>query len=365
MNPLRIAQLRLVSQRLNAEKPISARDIVSWMGAIQAQDFPMAKWAIGVRSMGSTETIVDTAINKGEILRIHLLRPTWHFVAAEDIHWMLELSSAQIKSAQGSRDRALELTEEIYSKSNEVLEKTISVRGHLSREQLVAELNRAGIATDQNRAAHILSRAELEKIICSGPIVNGKPTYALLSERVPNARNLSKDEALAELARRYFTSRCPASLQDFRWWSGLSAGDANQALELVKSDFVAEKNDRNTYWLPQNNYTISPDQPSAYLLPTYDEFIISYTDRSATITADLDQQLKKISDRGVFRPIIIVRGQTIGIWKRTIRKDHMILDIELFKSVSPANLELIQQSAYEFGRFSGKQIEFVNSSTQW
>lgn len=361
MNQSDIALIRLASQQLARTKFTTPKEIVSWMGAIQAQDYPMAKWAIGVRLPGKTDQDIENAITHAEIIRTHLLRPTWHFVSAIDAGWMIDLTAAQIKTAQSSRNRDLELTEEVFSKSNAIIEKALSTDRHLIREELITELNKAGIATDQNRAAHLFARAELEKIICSGATRNGKTTYAIFSERVRTINRLSRDEALAELARRYFTSRCPASLQDFTWWSGLPAREANFALELVKTTFTPEVIERCTFWFPPE-FTISKQSlPSAYLLPTYDEFIISYTDRSASIPAKLEQHMKKISDRGVFRPIIVVNGQVAGIWKRTIQKTMMLLEIQPFSPTDPYSKDLINEAITQYGNFSGKKTAVNNN----
>lgn len=323
----------------------------------------MAKWAIGVRLPNSTEKLVEQVINKGEVLRTHLLRPTWHFVSPEDINWLLELTAPHIKASQKARDRDLELTETIYLRSNSIIEKALSEHGALTREKLVAELNKAGIATDQNRAAHLLMRAELEKIICSGPIEKSKPTYALFAERVPKPKKLVKEAAQAELARRYFTSRSPATLQDFTWWSGLSAKDASQALELVKPKFIPEVIDDRTYWLVPDFERHAPDRPTVHLLPTYDEFILSYYNRSASIPAELEKHMKEISDRGVFWPIILFDGQVIGIWKRIHKKDTVIVEVELFSSPESSVLELIEKAAAKFADFLGLKLEFNPNPT--
>jgi hypothetical protein len=359
MNLSDIAPIRITSQHIAGTKLTTPKEIVSWMGAVQAQDYPMAKWAIGVRLPGSTDQGIEAAIDNAGIIRTHLLRPTWHFVAAEDVSWLLDLTASQIKAAQSSQDRDLELTETVFTKSNTVIEKALSSGKHLTREELIAELHKAGIATDQNRASHLFARAELEKIICSGATHNGKATYALLSERVQKTRELTKDEALAELARRYFTSRCPASLQDFTWWSGLPARDANHALELVKSDFIPEPIGKHTYWLTNHYDTPESNQASAFLLPTYDEFILSYTDRSASIPAELEGHMKAISDRGVFRPIIVVNGQVAGIWKRTIKKDIIFVELQSFTNFNQFTMDLIDQTAHQYGYFFGKKIEIM------
>lgn len=322
----------------------------------------MAKWAIGVRLPGSTYQGIEAPIDNADILRTHLLRPTWHFVAAEDIYWLLDLTASQIKAAQSSRDRDLELTEAVYTKSNTILEKALSNSKHLTREELVAELKKAGIATDQNRASHLFARAELEKIICSGALRSGKPTYALLAERVRKTRVLTKDEALAELARHYFTSRCPATLQDFTWWSGLPARDANRALELVKPELNLETIDGHTYWLTHDFTMPQANHTSAFLLPAFDEFIISYTDRRASIPAELESHMKEISDRGVFRPVIVVNGQVVGVWKRRIKKDVLIVELEHFTPPEKVIAHLIEAVANHLGDFWGKKTVIGSES---
>ena len=360
MEATEIAQNRLASQQLINKKFLTPLDITAWMGAIQAQDFPMAKWAIGLRLPGATDALIESAINRGDILRTHLLRPTWHFVAAEDICWLVELSAPQIKAAQRSRDRDLELTDEIYSRSNAIIEKALSGGNHLTKEELVKELGKASIATDQNRASHLLMRAELEKIICSGAIRNGRPTYALLSERVRNRKNLSREEALFKLAERYFASRCPATSEDFSWWSGLPAGMVREALDLTKGSFHREQLRGKNFIIP-NDFT-PPDvsRPTAILLPPYDEFILSYADRSASISHELESHLKEISDRGMFRPIIVIDGQVRGTWKRTIKKESVTIEVNPFDAYDLQSRKAILEATKQYAAFVNKEIQVVD-----
>jgi DNA glycosylase AlkZ-like len=351
-----IADIRLVSQQLTGTKLTTPKEIVEWMVAMQAQDYPMAKWAVGVRLPGSTDGDIEASIDSGSIIRTHLLRPTWHFVAGEDVAWLIDLTRTQIKAAQRSRDRQLELTEEEYTKSNTIIEKALSTGVHLSREELLRELNKANIATDQNRSAHLLARAELEKIICSGATRNNKPTYALFSQRVPQAKKLTREEALSQLARGYFASRCPATLQDFTWWSGLPAGEARQALELVKMEFNPETIDGKTYWLTVDFSISQSNLASVLFLPTYYEFMLSYTDRSASIPAELESHMREISDRGVFRSIIVVNGQVVGIWKKTIKKEQILLELQYFIQQDNHTLQMVEKASLQYKNFTGKKI---------
>ena len=321
------------------------------MGAMQAQDYAMAKWAIGVRLANATDQAIETAINNAEIIRTHLLRFTWHFVSADDVYWMLELTAPHIKASLKSRHRELGLDETIVAKSNAVIKRALRGGKQLTRAELIAKLAQAKIATDDNRASHLLGCAELDGIACSGATRNGKQTYALLEERVPKTKSLTREQALAKLAQKYFTSHGPATLQDFVWWSGLPVADAKRALEMVKADFISEKIGAQTFWLTD----FSAPKSVAHLLPAFDEFIISYRDRSAALA---DEHFRKmISSNGIFRPVIVVNGQVAGLWKRTIKKDSAIVETGFFKQPDKTTRRLIEQAVFRYERFLGKITE--------
>jgi len=351
--------MRLASQQLVRTKCSTPKEVVSSMVAMQAQDFPMARWAIGARVIGATDLDVLTAIDEARIIRTHMLRPTWHFVAAEDVYWLLELTAPQIRTGQKARERQLELTEAVYAKSNSVIEDSLKDVDFLTREQLLNAVERAGIAIDQNRSAHLLMRAEVDQIICNGPIRSGKPTYALLARRVRKIKRLTKEEALAKLAQRYFFSRCPATQQDFAWWSGLPAGAVRQAMDLAKADFHPEKMQEHTYWIPNNLSIHGQRSLNAQLLPPFDEFIVGYNERSAAIPPEYEMHMKDISNRGVFRPIIVINGQVAGIWKRTIQKDSVIVELQPFEPLSSSIQKLMITAARQYGSFLGKSVEIT------
>jgi len=229
----------VVSQRLNNQKLSSSEfkkpvDVVRWLGAVQAQDFNGAKWALALRMRGATDADVETAYNDGQILRTHVMRPTWHFVAPEDIRWLLQLTAPRVNVRCGPNYRKLELDTATLKRSNKILTKALQGGKHLTRSALKKVLNSSGIAADDTvRMAHILLRAELEGLVCSGPRIGKQFTYALLEERVPSTTALTRDEALAKLTQRYFTSHGPATLQDFIWWSGLTTADARHGVEMI------------------------------------------------------------------------------------------------------------------------------------
>jgi hypothetical protein len=350
-----ISNLRLQNQQLINSKFKTAQNIVGWMGAMQAQDFEMAKWAVGIRLSGSTEKVIESAINNGEIIRTHLMRPTWHFVSSDDIYWMFELTAPQIKASMKFRDKQLELTDKIYKKSNSIIERSLKGNNHLSREELISELKKAKIAVDMNRASHLLMRAELDGIVCSGIMKDRKPTFALLGERVIKKEAFSKEEALVRLAKTYFTSHGPATIQDFAWWSGLTVFESKQALEMVKSELLSESLGQNTFWFSKRISGNKTQQEKVYLLPSFDEYIISYKDRSAIFPHD--DFKKAVSNNGVFRPVIIINGQVAGIWKRVIKKDKIIIELRLFYSISGLVKSQIEIAATNYAYFIDKKTE--------
>ena len=215
---------------------------------MQGQDFNMLKWALGTRLQDSMEETINEAIDSGEIVRTHLLRPTLHLVSSDDIGWILKLTAPQLRAAVKFREKELGLTETVFRKSNSVIENALRDGNHLTRQELVSLLGKANIDIGNNRASHILFRAESDGIICSGRLKEKKLTYALFPEWIRNIKTLARDEALKELAIRYFSSHGPAALEDFTWWSGLSARDSKLALEFAKSGLHSESIENKTYW---------------------------------------------------------------------------------------------------------------------
>jgi hypothetical protein len=348
-----IALLRLVNQQIVSSAFNSVAEITCWMGAIQAQDYAMSKWALGVRLPGSTDKTLELAIDSGDIIRTHVLRPTWHLVSSADIHWMLELSAPQIKSLSKSRDKELGLDETVFTRSNSIIEKALLDNRHLTREELVKLLVAAGFSNDNNRMSHLLMRAEIEGIISSGSTKAGKQTYAILHERVPKTKMLKRDEAAAELARRYFTSHGPATLNDFVWWSGLPVKECRQAIEDIKSGFAGETFDNETYWLSPETVAAEIEKNSIFLLPAFDEYLISYKNRTASLP--FENHIRAVFINGVFRPVIVQNGQVIGIWKRTIKNDKVILETEYFGSPDKTIRKLVEKEFEKYVQFLEKR----------
>lgn len=351
-----ISSLRIQNQEVQHQRFSVAKHLVAHMGAMQAQDFQMARWAVGLRLQGSSDTTIVEAYNKGEIIRTHLMRPTWHFVSCDDVYWLLELTAPQIKTLCKSRDRQLELDEVIYNRSNAILEKALGGGVNLNREELTLLYQEADIRTNENRLSHLLMRAELEGIICNGAIKQNKLTYALLSEKVPVRKLLSREESLFELATRYFTSHAPATLRDFIWWSGLSVSEARKAVEMIKPSFISETIDGTAYLFRNDQPDISQSN-SLYLLPAFDELLIGYTNRSATICST--HHPIAISNNGLFRPIIVENGRVTGIWKRTTQKTKVMIELTFFSGVSDFVINALESEIKKQALFLDKETELV------
>lgn len=348
MKQNQIATFRLFTQHISHQHLTTLKDLMCYMGAMQAQDFAMTRWATGLRLPGLTDQQFLQEYNKGNIIRTHLLRPTWHLVSAEDIHWMLDLTAPQIKTFMRSNNKLLGLTSDILLKSQKLLIKALRDHHHLTREKLIPLYQKANIPINENRLSHLLMDAELDGHICSGRIKHNKLTYALMPERVPNKKIHPREEALALLANRYFKSHAPATLKDFTWWSGLGIKDARSALEMIKPQLISASILNETYYFPDIKLPTSKKK-SVSLLPSFDEYLISYKDRAAALHADHHRKL--ISINGIFWPCILLNGQVIGSWKRTMKGGHVSIDASLFTNQESSIKKLIESQATKYRKF--------------
>lgn len=353
MTTTEIAQHRLANQQIITTDFQTVQEMVAWLGAMQAQDYAMAKYAIGVRLPNATDGSIEKAIDDAAIIRTHVMRPTWHFVSAEDIYWMLELTAPQIRALAASSGRLLGLDDNIFKRSNNVIAKALEGGKHLTREELMMELAKEGIETNSSIAVHIMFSAELEGIVCNGCRRGKQFTYALLEERVPKKKLFSREEALAALAKRYFTSHGPATVNDFSWWSGLSVTESRKGLEAVKSYLVNETVNGKTYYF--TNSIIKTNAETIHLLPAFDEFMVSYRDRSASLSIDFTKSA--ITGNGIFKPIIVLNGRVIGIWKRTLKKDKVMMEPFYFDAADTLTKDSLSAAAEKFGQFLGMKVE--------
>jgi len=348
-----IAHRRLHTQRIAGTRFDRAEDVVRWLGAVQSQDYPAAKWAVGQRVKDAKDDDIEQAFTEGAILRTHVMRPTWHFVTPEDIGWMLKLTAPYVKARAAYYERQAGLDEAAFARSNDVMRKALEGGKQLTRTEIASRLQEAGIETrGETRLTNFMMHAELDAVVCSGARRGKQFTYALLEERAPKARVLERDEALAELTRCYFTGHGPATVQDYVWWSGLPAADAKAGLEMVKSQFIKEAVEGVTYWLADTTPIVRDESPTAYLLPNYDEYGVGYKDR----TAMADKSVEQRSDPEMsyyIGNIVVVDGRLVGAWKRTLTNSAVIVEVETFAGLTNAEHHAVEQAANRYGEFLG------------
>ncbi len=353
MNP-DIIRLRLRYQRITTPVRGTPRDIVQHLGAVQAQDYAGAKWSIGLRLRKTTDADIDRAFDTGDLLRTHLLRPTWHFVTPADVRWMLALTAPRVHAANAGRYRALELDAATFERGNAVLAEALHGGRHRTRDELRALLNDAGIPMDaEQRLAYLLMQAELNGLICSGPRKGRQFTYALLEERVPPAPALTRDEALAELTRRFFTSRGPATEHDFAKWSGLTVTDARHGLDMVAGELRRDTVDDRSYWRSRSTPRARETSPTVHLLSIYDEYISGYRDHQG---ADGGYGSRLVGLGNALQYIMVLDGRIVGTWKRTLTRTTVRIETAPFRRLTAAERDAVALAAEQYGAFLGLEV---------
>ena len=352
MNLSDIAALRLANQQLLNTRFTDPAELVAWMGAVQAQDFAMAKWALGMRLKKATDASVEQAIDAGGIIRTHIMRPTWHFVAKEDARWIMDLTAPHVYKLAGTMYRQLKLDNSVFKITNDLIGKLLADGGELTREEVIAEVNKAGIETDNLRATHIMFKAELDTIICNGARRGKKFTYALFDKKIPSAAPMKREEALAALAKRYFMSHGPATVQDFVWWSGLSVTDSKLAFEAVRADFEMALVGGREY-LFAAPAELPKVQAKAMLIPAFDEITIGYADRSAAMDDAIAQNRE--SGNGIFKPVVMVKGKIAAVWRRTEKKDVVHIEIAPLSKMPAAAEKSLDAAGTAYAHFVGKK----------
>ncbi len=356
-----IATQRLHNQGIVPTRLTTPGEVVRKLCAVQAQDYLAALWAIGLRARPlTTDVEVEQAIQAKEIVRTWPMRGTLHFVAAADVRWLLALLTPRVLAGAARRQQQLELDVAILSQTEALFTKALHGRPPLTRPQMMALLEQAGISTKEQRGYHLLWWAAQIGLICFGPRQGKQDTFVWLDDWLPPGPRLSRAEALAELARRYFTGHGPATLQDLMWWSGLPAAEARAGLEQVAAELASAVVDGQTYWFASPSASPSAAISPAYLLPAFDEYLLGYRDRSAVLDP-AHATLIVPGSNGVFKPLLVVDGQVVGTWQRTRRQTKVVVEVQPFAALSPAHREAAAAAAEPYGRFLGLPVD-VNSS---
>ncbi|WP_053206552.1 winged helix DNA-binding domain-containing protein [Jiangella muralis] len=334
-------------------------EVVGWFGAVQSQDYHPAKWGVAQRLGGAvTDADLDRAFADGELLRTHVLRPTWHFVTPADIRWLLALTGPRVHVLNGYPYRRFELDDTLLRRAAGLVADALAGGVHLTRPEIGAVLERHGIVAERFRLAYILMYAELEQVVCNGPLRGKQHTYALLDERAPAIAPLDRDEALVRLIVRFFTSHGPATAKDLSWWSSLTLADiatglaaAGDALESIDVDGV-------TYWSAAGAAGAVVDETAVHLLQAYDEYLVGYTESKrlldlgdVTAGARLD----------VANGVLLLGTQVAGRWRRTLKAGEVVLDVGLYEPLRAAATPGLQAAADGYGAFVGRPATVVAS----
>ncbi len=352
MTRLNIVRQRLYNQHIAGTAFGRPGDVVQWLGAVQAQDYLGSLWAIGLRMQNATEQVIEKAQPDRTIIRTWPMRGTLHWVPASDVRWMLKLLTPRVVAGSTRRlQQHFDLDEAVFARSRKVFERALQGGKQLSRNAMYQALEAAHISAAGGRGLQIVWRLAQEGLVCFGAREGKQPTFVLLDEWVPNAKSMERDEALAELARRYFTGHGPATVQDFMWWSGLAATDALAGLEMVKPHLAQEVMGGRTYWFSSSTSTAQEASPTAYLLPAYDEYTVAYKDRSAVL--DPSYARRADSGYGIASPTMVLDGQVVGTWKRTLKKGSVVITPNPFTRLKKAEERAFAVAARQYGAFLG------------
>ena len=316
MNPV---ALRLLNQQLICPQFDTPAELVGYMGAMQAQEYRLMRWAVAMRTKKPSVKAFKKAFDSGQILRLHLMRGTWQLVSAEDYWPLLELCSQKALSVIKGwmRSNKISIPEEEVAYIREILVQTAADKRSVTKEDFVQALIEKNIHMDEHRLSYHIRYAELSGTLCSGDLLPMKATYALTADKVKSKTKLDRDEALMMLARKYFQSRQSATLEDFVWWSGLNINDCRRGIELLGNSLHVET------WraasLPYREFYLTDDcrtrgfRKGKYLLiPPYDEYLIGYKSRDIVLSPDYKH--KAHNNSGIFQPVIAKDGIICGNW---------------------------------------------------
>jgi len=346
-----IAEERLRNQSIANPLHERAEDVVTWLGAVQAQEYLPAKWALALRMReGATNNAIERALDDAHIIRTHLLRPTWHFVPAADVRWMLQLTAPRVHRVLSRYYPHHGIDAATCRRATRVIERALGSGEQLTRAELGSHLARAGVKANGIKLALLSMHAELEGVICSGKRRGKQLTYALLDERVGKPRRLTRDESLAELTRRYFRSHGPATIRDFVWWSGLTVTDARTGLESIKPELLTETVDGRAFWFGDSRGSRA-GAGTAYLLPAWDEFTVAYRDRTDILDHRYARRVN--AGGGVLSPVVVIDGIVVGTWRRAFVKSAVVITPTFFRRLGPSERALVTKAAERYRRFIG------------
>jgi hypothetical protein len=345
---LDIARWRLRSQHLVSPYAVSAREAVGSLLAVQAENPSQAAWAVASRTQNPDQAELAALLDDGSVLRTHVLRPTWHFVRAEDAGWLLGLTGPRVRRVTGQQLRTTHgLDERAIDHAVTAVTQALASRGQLTRGQLAGELRERSIGGSGQMLMILLAHAELDGLICSGTSTSGEHTYALMGERVPTPRRLGRAEALAELALRYFTGHGPATERDLAYWATLTLTDVRAGLAQVRDRLGSFQHDGRTFWHAPGDAPGGPQEPAAHLLQILDETYRGYQDSRWV----LDTAGHVPRTRETAAGMALADAQLIAAMRRSIAPDQVQFDLRPYRTLTPPEIEALDQGARRYGEY--------------
>ena len=352
LHPDRIPGLHLAAQGIARPIAKSPAEVVTRLGALQAQDHPGALWSIGLRMVNATRTEVERAIAERTIVRTWPMRGTLHFVPAADAGWMLDLLASRVMRGAAGRYRQLELDDATFRRIRTVTRRALSHTPMMTRSTLFAAIDAAGVSTAGQRGIHLIRHLCMEGLLCQGPHAEKEPTFVLMEDWVRESRTVSRDEALQLLAERYFTSHGPASVRDFANWTGLSLTDSRTALHLAKPSLALFDDDGDELWMSNALEAPAGSANGAQLLPGFDEYLLGYRDRSAVLAPEYVERIVP-GGNGVFQATLVLDGLVRGTWRRAQKSGAMKLGVHPFVKLSAARRKEVAAAADRYAAFLG------------
>jgi Winged helix DNA-binding domain len=347
-----VLKRRLATQMLQDERFSSAADVVRLLSCVQSQEYAHALWSLGMRTSGLGAAEVQAEFDHGDFLRTHILRPTWHFVAAEDIRWILEVTAPRVQKLNQTIYRQEDLDPATLDRGVALIVEELKGGRYRTRAELGQALADQHLVSQRLGLAYIVMNAELEGVICSGSMRGAQQTYALLDERVPRSAAAAGDAA--ELARRFFAGHGPATIQDLARWSSLTISQCRDAVDAVKDRLDCVTVEGLELWFgPDAPPARQP--PSALLLPLYDELTLSYP----VINFPQATGHPHTPGEDLFVGSVIIAETNVGTWRRTIKGRKMIMEINLAPGVARRSGELVEAGASKLATFLEKELELT------